>query len=84
MTVLDIRTPKEFKSGHISKAINIDYKAEHFQSKLEKLNRDQTYLMYCRSGRRSGLALDTFAKLGFQHIVHIDDGILGWKEKLVK
>ena len=84
MTVLDIRTPKEFKSGHISKAINIDYKAEHFQSKLEKLDRDQTYLMYCRSGRRSGLALDTFAKLGFKHIVHIDDGILGWKEKLVK
>ena len=84
ITVLDIRTPEEFTTGHISKAINIDYKASNFESELKKLDRNQSILMHCRSGRRSGLALETFRKLGFQHIVHIDDGILGWREELVK
>ena len=84
ITVLDIRTPKEFNLGHISKAINIDYKDDNFEEELKKLDRNQTYLMHCRSGRRSGLALENFSKLGFQHIIHITDGILGWKEELVK
>ena len=84
MTVLDIRTPKEFYLGHISKAINIDYKDDNFEEELKKLDRNQTYLMHCRSGRRSGLALENFSKLGFQHIIHVTDGILGWKEELVK
>ena len=84
LIVLDIRTPEEFKDGHIAKAINIDYKADTFESELEKLDRTQTYLMHCRSGRRSGLALDTFSELGFMHIIHIDDGILGWKKQLVE
>ena len=84
LVVLDIRTPEEFKEGHIAKAINIDYKADTFESELQKLDRNPTYLMHCRSGRRSGLALDTFSKLGFKHIIHMDDGILGWKKRLVK
>ena len=84
LVVLDIRTPEEFKEGHIAKAINIDYKADTFESELQKLDRNPTYLMHCRSGRRSGLALDTFGKLGFKHIIHMDDGILGWKKRLVK
>lgn len=84
LIVLDIRTPEEFKDGHIAKAINIDYKAETFESKLEKLDRTQTYLMHCRSGRRSGLALEIFRKLEFQRIIHVEDGILGWQKELVK
>ncbi len=82
--VLDIRTPTEFKEGHIQDAVNIDYKADIFESELEKLDRDATYVMHCRSGRRSANSFETFRKLGFRNIVHIEDGILGWKEKLVK
>ena len=82
--VLDIRTPKEYAEGHIPDAINIDYKADSFQSELEKLDRDTTYLMHCRSGRRSANSLEIFEKLGFRHVIHMDDGILGWQEDLVK
>ena len=82
--VLDIRTPEEFISGHIPASINIDYKAENFESELKKLDRSKSYLMHCRSGRRSTAALDTFRKLGFEHIIHIDDGILGWNKELTK
>ena len=84
MMVLDIRTPQEFYQGHISNAINIDYKADNFEEELKKLDRNQTYLMHCRSGRRSGLALKNYRKLGFHHIIHVNDGILGWKGELVK
>ena len=82
--VLDIRTPSEFYEGHIPNALNIDYNADTFETELGKLDRNATYLMHCRSGRRSSNSFDTFKKLGFKNIVHIDDGILGWKEELVK
>lgn len=80
--VLDIRTPDEFNQGHIPGALNVDYKASNFISELEKLDRNSTYLMHCRSGRRSANSLDSFHQLGFRHIIHMDDGILGWKEEL--
>ena len=82
--VLDIRTRKEYAEGHIPDAINIDYKADSFELELEKLDRDATYLMHCRSGRRSANSLEIFEKLGFRHVIHMDDGILGWQEDLVK
>ena len=82
--VLDIRTPAEFNEGHIPNAVNIDYKADSFESELGKLDRDATYVMHCRSGRRSANSFETFKKLGFKNIIHMDDGILGWEEELVK
>ena len=84
MMILDIRTPEEFNSGHIPASINIDYKAKNFESELKKLDRSKSYLMHCRSGRRSSSALEIFRKLEFGYIIHIDDGILGWKKELVK
>ena len=84
MMVLDIRTPEEFNSGHIPTSINIDYKAENFELEIKKLDRSKPYLMHCRSGRRSTAALDTFRKHRFDHIIHIDDGILGWNKELTK
>ena len=84
VVVLDVRTPAEFKQGHIPNALNIDYKADNFETELGKLDRNTTYLILCRSGRRSSNSFDTFKKLGFKNIVHIDDGILGWKEELVQ
>jgi rhodanese-related sulfurtransferase len=82
--VLDIRTPAEFNEGHIPNAVNIDYKANSFDIELGKLDRDTTYVMHCRSGRRSANSFEIFKKLGFKNIIHMDDGILGWEEELVK
>lgn len=82
--VLDIRSPDEFNEGHIPHAINIDYKADSFESELGKLDRNATYVMHCRSARRSANSFEIFKKLGFKNIVHMDDGILEWKEELIK
>ena len=46
IVVLDIRTPSEFKSGHLVDAVNIDYRAADFEAKLKKLDRGKTYAIY--------------------------------------
>ena len=52
---LDVRTPSEFQSGHLVNAVNIDFEGQNFEGEVNKLDKDKTYAVYCRSGRRSGL-----------------------------
>jgi rhodanese-related sulfurtransferase len=76
--VLDIRTPKEYKAGHLAKAKNIDYYEDDFKSDLGKLDKSKTYLVHCASGGRSSRSLAVFSKLGFKSVVHLDGGYKGW------
>ena len=79
--IIDVRTPEEFTDGHIENAINIDFNSQMFESEISKLNRDKTYLIYCRSGNRSRAALDTMVKLEFTKVYHLMTGIIGWLEE---
>lgn len=78
IVILDIRTPAEFKSGHLSHAKNIDFYESDFQKNLESLDKKKTYLVHCASGGRSAKARDLMKNLGFLQIYHLDDGIKGW------
>ena len=77
--ILDVRTPQEYNPVHISGAINVDYYSNSFRSNLNQQDKGKTYLIYCRSGRRSGLALDVMRELGFSEVYDIAGGILAWK-----
>lgn len=77
--IIDLRTPREFKSGHINGAINIDYYADDFVKQLKKLNKSKIYLVYCRSGGRSKSSLEVFQELNFEQIYHLVGGIESWK-----
>ena len=79
--ILDIRTPGEYKAGHIHKSMLIDYYSKDFVDKIKQLDRSKTYLLYCRSGGRSGRSLRLFQKLNFQKVYHLDSGIIGWKSE---
>jgi rhodanese-related sulfurtransferase len=81
VVTLDIRTPAEFRQGHIQGAQLIDFYAADFVDQLKRLERDRTYLIYCRSGNRSAKSLDLFAKLGFRHAYHLENGLIGWKQE---
>jgi len=81
IVTLDIRTPEEFKSGHIKGAKNIDFRADTFESDIGKLDRSKTYLVHCASGGRSGRSLADFQKLKFKHIIHLDGGYRGWEKE---
>lgn len=78
--VLDIRTPKEFKAGHIKGAKNIDFYEDDFAEQIGKLDRSKTYLVHCASGGRSGKSLELFEKLDFVTIYHLDGGFKGWEK----
>ena len=67
--VIDVRTPAEYAAGHIAGARNIDVEAADFGSKIAQLDRQAPYLVYCHSGRRSGIAATELAKAGFTDIV---------------
>ena len=75
---LDIRTPKEYASGHIEGAVMVDYYAPDFVARPKALDRKKTYLIYCRSGNRTGRSLTIFQKLGFSRVYHLETGLVGW------
>ena len=77
--ILDVRTPEEYDSGYIEGAINIDYNSEDFSAQLETLDKDKTYLIYCRTGRRSAGARDVMEELGFREVYNMSGGIVEWE-----
>jgi phage shock protein E len=68
-TVIDVRTPAEYAAGHIDGAQNIDVEAADFGAKIAALDKKAPYLVYCHSGRRSGIAATQMAAAGFTNIV---------------
>ena len=76
VVTLDVRTPDEFAGGHLVNALNIDVEGATFDSELSKLDKDATYAVYCRSGRRSSVAIDRMKDAGFTNVVNMNAGIL--------
>lgn len=68
-TVIDVRTPTEYADGHLVGARNIDLSAETFTDRVSELDRDATYVVYCRTGARSAEAAARMADLGFTDVL---------------
>jgi phage shock protein E len=78
VTVIDVRTPEEFAEGHIDGAMMIDFYADTFADQIGALDQDGTYLVYCRSGNRSGQATSLMRQLGFQQVYDMDGGVVAY------
>ena len=79
--ILDVRTAEEFTDEHIENATNTDFYADTFRNELDNLDKNKTYLIYCRSGSRSGKALNIMAELKFKKVYNVSDGIIAWNAK---
>jgi rhodanese-related sulfurtransferase len=79
--ILDIRTPGEYQSGHLQNAVMIDFYSKSFADKIGHLDKEKSYLVYCRSGNRSARSMDLFRKLQFQKVYHLSTGINGWNSE---
>lgn len=77
--ILDIRTKEEYENVHIKNSIMIDFYSETFENELDELDKNKTYLIYCRTGRRTGLTLDIMEDLGFIEVYNMAGGITQWK-----
>lgn len=80
LVILDVRTPEEFAEGHLEGAIMIDFYRDDFSEQLAELDPDVPYLLYCRSGNRSGQTTAILNDLGFSDVADIDGGILSWTD----
>lgn len=77
--ILDVRTPEEFKNGHVERAILIDYKSAGFQDRIDKLDKNNTYLVYCKAGGRSARTIGIMKNLNFVNLYHLFEGMDKWK-----
>lgn len=80
LVVLDVRTPEEFAEGHLADATLVDFYEPDFADQLAGLDRDVPYVLYCRSGNRSGQTLAMMAELGFTDVTEVGGGALAWTD----
>lgn len=79
VTVIDVRTPQEYAEGHLEGAINLDVQSATFDDDVAALTKDGSYLVYCRTGNRSGVATDRMAELGFTTVYDLQGGVTAWQ-----
>lgn len=81
--LLDVRTRREYEGGHLENALRISVKefvTGEYKEKLGNIPKDKLIVVYCRSGRRSGIARKTMVKDGYTNVVDLMGGILEWKK----
>jgi rhodanese-related sulfurtransferase len=74
--VLDVRTPEEYAAGHVPGATNIPF--DQVPARLAEVPKDKDVVLYCRSGRRAGIAADTLAAAGYKRLFHLEGDMEGW------
>lgn len=78
--LIDVRTTKEFETGHIDQAVNINYFAADFKEQISKLDKKKPVYVYCQGGGRSGAAAKMMTEMGFKLVFDLEGGYDGWKE----
>jgi len=78
--VIDVRTPKEFKAGHIEGAQNLHVYDKDFEQRVDKLKKDEPVYVYCKAGGRSAEAVDILKAKGFTQVIELDGGMDAWNE----
>ena len=79
IVVLDVRTPEEFKAGHIPGAKNIDFNSDDFSKKLGELDKGKSYLVHCAAGGRSSRALKVLEEQKLGPVYHLNNGFKAWQ-----
>ena len=78
IVLLDVRTPGEIADGKISGALEIDYFGDDFAAKVDKLNKGDHYVVYCKSGGRSAKSVALMKEKGFAKCTNLEGGYTAW------
>ena len=77
--ILDVRTSEEFEELRLPNSINIDfYNPKNFIQELEKLDKNKSYYVYCKTGNRSAATCDFMKEMGFTKTYNLLGGITEW------
>lgn len=71
--LLDVRTAEEYVGGSAPNSVNIDVLDTDFKSKIDLLDKNKEYIVYCRSGNRSTIASSIMATNGFLHVYNLEN-----------
>ncbi len=83
--IVDVRTPEEVAEGYIpGTTVFLDYSGGKFEQSYQSLDTTKTYVLYCRSGRRSSNAANLMINAGFKKVYNLDGGINVWNGDLKK
>lgn len=78
--IIDVRTVKEFKEGHIRNSQNICVSDDNFEERASALDKNKPVYVYCRSGKRSAKAAEILKEMGFKEVYDLDGGYLNWED----
>lgn len=81
LILLDVRTKEEYEKIHLKNSILIDFYQTSFSGEIKNLNKSKTYLVYCRTDRRSSSTLELMKEFGFKDVHVILGGMVEWERK---
>jgi rhodanese-related sulfurtransferase len=81
--LIDVRTYPEFAAGHLEGAQLFDLMEPDWADRIEGLDREKPYLVYCRSGSRSYHAGLHMQDAGFREVYNLAGGIISWTGVIV-
>jgi rhodanese-related sulfurtransferase len=78
VVIVDVRTEKEFKNGHLPKAVHADRGTLEFQIAKKLPKKDAEIIVYCKGGDRSSLATATLMQMGYKNVKSMSGGWDEW------
>jgi rhodanese-related sulfurtransferase len=76
--LVDVRTEREYKKGHLVNAKNIVYQGANWDEQVASLDKDKPVYVYCAKGGRSAKCAALLEEAGFKKIFDLDGGITQW------
>lgn len=76
--LLDVRTTREFRNGHLPESGQLNYYDRDFRTRLELLPKDSPIYLYCNTGYRSERAARMLAQAGYNQVYNMQYGIMEW------
>jgi len=76
--LVDVRTPEEFRAGHIDKALNVNWYDSDFANQFAEIEKHNTIFLYCKKGGRSAKAASFLDSLGYENVINLEGGYDAW------
>ena len=72
LIIIDVRTDAEWATGHLDGAVLIPY--ERIGDEISKVaaDKDEKIYLYCRTGRRTSIAVETLQKTGYKNLINLE------------